>query len=388
MKNEELIFKYNSKSFSKRLKNINVLNGCIFVNIYDDELNNSTVKNIASYVSYINGRYKNTKLTVVFDFKHIKLLDKLSFVILECIIKSLITQYNHKVEIVLNIEKIILTEGILSSPLLILANPKKRVLEKNIKFLEKFKDDYYQYHFRRVLKYEECFNTDKLCKLYDDLAYFQNYFNINYDCREDISEVIIELIGNAIEHSKSDCLVDFDIAPNYINEKGEAVCGINIAILNFSELLLGDELDRSITSFAMSEEFSEKYVKVQEAFDNHSGFFDDSYDRKDFFNISVFQNKVSSRGDNRSTGGTGLTKLIKSIEDRADDHSCYVLTGDRLIVFDKNYLEYDGDWIGFNSENDYFNHRPYYGLLERSNFYMPGTAYNLNFIMKVNESDG
>lgn len=384
MKNEELIYEYNSGFSIGKPKNIRLLNGKIIVDINNKKLDNETVKIIVNYINYINYRYGKVNIPIVFNFKHIMLLDKLSFVILECIFKSLITKYKRKIEVVMNIERIILTEGIYSSPLLILANPLKKISEKNSKFLEKFKYDYYKYHFRRVLKYEEYSNTDKLSKIYDDVAYFQECFNINYDCREEISEVIVELLGNAIEHSKSDCLVDFDIAPNYINNCGESVCGINIAILNFSHVLLGDGISNMITNNTCNN-LDGKYSRVKSALNNHKMFFDNQYDEKDFFIISTFQNRVSSRGDCRPTGGTGLTKLIKSIEEKSENHACYVLTGDRIIIFNPEYLEYNNDWIGFNSANDYFNEKPHPGLLQRSSFYMPGTAYNLNFIMKVNE---
>lgn len=387
MKNEELLYEYNPGVCNKKLKNIQVLNGKIIINITSTELNNDTIKIIIFYINYVNHRLGKSKMPIVFDFKHIKLIDKLSFVLLECIIKSLIDVHNRRVEVTLNIERIILTEGIYSSPLMILANPYKNIIDKNHKFLEKFRYEYYKFHFRRVLKYEEYCDTDKLSKIYDDVAYFQEWFNINYNCREEISEVIVELLGNAIEHSKSDCLVDFDIAPNYTNKSGESVCGINIAILNFSHVLLGDGICNKTTNPSNICKFGEKYLKIQEAFNNHKKFFSENYDEKDFFNISTFQNKISSRGENRPTGGTGLTKLIKSIEEKSENHSCYVLTGDRVIVFDKRYLEYNGDWIGFNEENDYFGNKPNEVLLQRSNFYMPGTAYNLNFIMKVNENE-
>jgi hypothetical protein len=227
-----------------------------------------------------------------------------------------------------------------------------------------------------------------LCKIYDDVAYFQKSFNINYDCVEDISEVIVELIGNAIEHSKSDCLVDFDIATDYQSVSGDSVCGINIAIISFSNILLGDGIKKKMEDFNSSEATNDRYAKVKVAKDNHCEYFDDGYDITDFYNISTFQHRISGSEKKMDSGGMGLTKLIKSIEDKATEHTCYVLSGDRIILFEPEYLEYNKDgWIGFNKNNDYFCSKPSNQVLQRSNFYMPGTAYNLNFVMRVNDDE-
>lgn len=122
------------------------------------------------------------------------------------------------------------------------------------------------------MKYADYLKSDKLSKLYDDIAYFQKSFDINYDCLEDVSEVIVELIGNALEHSKSDCLVDFDIAPNYTTEDGDAVCGINIAILSFSNILLGDSIAKKMSDFHTNNLENTRYEYVKNAFNNHKNF--------------------------------------------------------------------------------------------------------------------
>lgn len=386
MENIKLLYDYNPKYSKKKHTNILLKNGKLIVKITNEHLDFDAVKAIISDINYIRFKYPSTKIPIRFAFLNIKLVDKLSFVLLECVFQLLIMEFGHKVEVYLEMENIIITEGINSSPLLILANANKSLVENNRKFLEKFNNDHFRYHFRRVLKREDM-ETDKLSKIYDEIAYFQKSFNINYDCIEEVSEVIVELIGNALEHSESDCLVDFDIATDYKNKNGESVYALNIVILNFSKILLGDKLGNKIVNGNFDEESQNRYKLVEHALDNHTAFFDSIYDKKDFFNISTFQNKISGRNKITPTGGTGLTKLIKSIEDKSEAHSCYVITGDRKIYFELDYLEYKEDWIGFNEENDYFNHKPFGGILERNNFFMPGTAYNLNFIMKVNNDE-
>lgn len=389
MQNSFLINQMNSSVDSKKPKNICVKNGVIEILIKNTELDNSMITTIIGYANYINQNFKSTIIPIRFILIDVVLTDKLAYVIFECVIETMMSVFHRKIEVYFTLKKMIITEGISSSPLLLLGNRKnKKLYEKNQEFIDKFNFDYYRNHFRRVVKYADYLKSDKLSKLYDDIAYFQKSFDINYDCLEDVSEVIVELIGNALEHSKSDCLVDFDIAPNYTTEDGDDVCGINIAILSFSNILLGDSIAKKMSDFHTNNLENTRYEYVKNAFNNHKNFFDDEYDTVDFYNISTFQHRISGSEEKINNGGIGLTKLVKSIEDNATKHTCYVLSGNRIIMFEPEYLEYNKEgWIGFNKDNNYLHSQPDPSVLQRSNFFMPGTAYNLNFVMKVNKDE-
>ena len=78
-----------------------------------------------------------------------------------------------------------------------------------------------------------------------------------------------------------------------------------------------------------------------------------------FFNLASFQDRISGRKSETKTGGRGLTDLIKSLEDRAEAHCCYVLSGNKGLWFEPQYLKYNqGDWIGFNDDNDFITSVP------------------------------
>ena len=285
------------------------------------------------------------------------------------------------------IRDFILSAGISSSVLQILTNKRLNLSDRNEKFIKVFEYKIYKNHFRKLLKYEDYQGTDKLSKLYDDITYFQRNLNIPPEYFDEISEVIVELLGNAIEHSKSDCLVDLDISRDYVNSKQEPVLGINLVIINFSDTLLGNDIQTKIKTIDFkNKKISEKYIKVNEALENHKEFFDENYDEEDFFNITTFQDRISGRKEYLQTGGTGLTKLIESLEDKSCDHACYVFSGSRILVFEKQYLTYKDNWIGFNKENDFISTKPSSDIFQRSDFFMPGTAYNLNFIVKVDNN--
>lgn len=214
----------------------------------------------------------------------------------------------------------------------------------------------------------------------DDIAYFQNPYSIETEYREAISEVIVELIGNASEHGEANCLVDFDIAPSYSRADSEKeFFGLNLAIVNFSHQLLGTALKNKLKQPEIQ---GTRYNAVRKAYKYHSQFFNLNYTEEDFFNLTAFQHKISGRKDSM-TGGTGLTKLIKSLETRSEAHMCYVQSGERMIVFRPEYLTYNNDgWLGFNESNNYISDAPQNSLFSSNCYTLPGTAFNLNFVMK------
>lgn len=60
-----------------------------------------------------------------------------------------------------------------------------------------------------------------------------------------------------------------------------------------------------------------------------------------------------------------------------------MVSGDRALLFFRPYLEFDADnWIGFNKEKSFVNAPPDPGILKNSQVFIPGTAYNLCFVMK------
>ena len=51
--------------------------------------------------------------------------------------------------------------------------------------------------------------------------------------------------------------------------------------------------------------------------------------------------------------------------------------------FIKNLLNYDDKyWLGFNEERDFFSNLPREDVTIDCYIFFPGTAYNLNFVMK------
>lgn len=335
---------------------------------------------------FLNGlhyRLRNIRVPILIDLGKAKFADKLTICIFETICYNLIITYGHQVKLRYSISSDIRTEGFKSSPLLLLGTKDKDDIEK---FKKKFETDFYGNHYRRILSGSEKSNSNFLCRLMTDVEYFLKSYEVEETCRDEISEVIVELVGNAVEHTRSDCLLDIDITKEYLKKDTQEKCyGINIVVLSYSEQLLGEALKVKLLS---DRELGERYSYVMQAYSNHQGCFNTEYREEDFFNIASFQHKISGSNEKISSGGTGLTKLIYSLERRSEDHECYAISGTRVVNFKRELLEYDtNSWIGFNKERNFLNNIPDKDVISFCPVYIPGTAYNLNFVMRKEKNN-
>lgn len=374
LENDELLLETNS--INGNTKNIMIRNNCFVFQNKKTLFDGNSIKKILVFVNTVRKKYKNVNIPIILDLGNIEFKDKLTYIFLEIISYILINRYKMKVKVQFQCEHNIFTEGIASSPLLLIDDIKKKNTEK---FLRKFTNELYKKHYRKVVVKPK--KPDELSKLMDEVYFFIFHLGVEGKCAEELSEVVVELVGNASEHTDSECLIDIDVTDLYKKrDSNDLFLGINIAVINFSEKLFGDLVKRRILE--TNSQVIERYSLVYTAYQNHSASFDSHYTENDFFNIASFQHKISGDPEKTITGGTGLTKLISSLEKRSAAHECYLITGDRALLFFHEYLEYNSDrLIGFNKENDFVNVRPSDRVVAPSCIYMPGTAYNLNFIM-------
>lgn len=335
------------------------------------------INQVIGFVKSLNIGLKG--FPIVFRFnKNIKLKDKLSYIIFECICYDLI-ELGYTVYVDMRCKHDIQTCGIICSPLNLLYNGNCH------KFVEKFNNDLYENHFCKLITNAKN-NPEYLSVLYYDIDCFLKNSGINDSRRNDLAETISELIGNACEHTSSNCYIDIDIADDYY-KKGDdddldfstKYYGVNIVILNFSKNLLNKDIKNRVKNCVAE---IDRYKKLLEAYNYHKQFFNELYSEDDFFNIAVFQNRISGSIDKNEVGGTGLTYLINSLQQKSDSDDCYVLSGNNVVCFQKEYLCYNDDWIGFNKSNNFISDIPEMTVFDRSHMFFPGTAYNLNFVME------
>lgn len=356
---------------------------------HSSKIDATEIRRILNFINAIKKKHRLSLLPITINLKNSIFEDKLSYILLECICYNLIEKEECRLTLIFNCKHSIYNEGIKTSCL-------KHVNGSSIgleKFKRLFKFDIFQSHFRRIVKYES-YSIESTSLMVQDIDNYLKGCGIQRGYRNIVSEIVGELLDNSIEHSKSDCLIDLDVTRDYekINSgANDSYCGVNIVVLNFSDIMLShgiyekikkiDDLEYSAT------EVTSRYYDVIRARAFHSKYWCDKYTEKDFYTIASFQHKISSRKDTFSTGGTGLTQLLRGLQDRSDAYECYLLSADRRYSFIKNILSHNADsWIGFNEQSDFFNTLPDGKFISASNLYMPGTAYNLNFVMKREEN--
>lgn len=377
MDNQNLLF-LNNQQFQRKGR-INSSKGkCLYyyIEIRDEILSGFCIHKIIQYINFYIPKYSKSRLPILIDFvNNLRIADKLTYVFFECICFYLVNDLGIEVHIKWKPKMNIITEGLNSSPLLLLQGKSRKNVSK---FIEKFQNDGYGNHFRRLVKNS---NTN-LCSIFQDVDSFFKLFNSCDSVKDEIVEMIAELVANAFEHGGSDCLIDIDVADHYNTKIDGTECrvySVNLIIINFSQKLIGDEIKQRIFDDNMRGDRNEFLL---EAFEYHKNYlFDESYTENDFYNIAVFQDKISGT-DKGSSGGKGLTLLIKSLQQSSYEDHCYMLSGNKIISFQKEYLIYDDDnWIGFNKEKDFFHTKPSHDVIRTYDTFMPGTAYNLDFII-------
>lgn len=321
--------------------------------------------------------------------------DKLTFIILECILYYYINDIKcSNIILKLNNTTEIITKGLDLSPLNILCDTTISTAKRYELFNRKFNLDLSKYHFRKIiLKENDSCDNPVTSLLMQDIESYLKIHEVAKEYTNTIPSVISELVDNVIEHSNSDCLVDIDITPSTFKKvdpdtneiSDENFYGLNVAVINLSETLIGENLNQKISGYTNN--IPPRYQVVKDAYNNLKNIFDKKYNEDDFFVIASFQDKISGRMDSSLTGGKGLTELLKSLQENwnTDLYNCYMYSGNKVLWFKQEFLNYNDDgWIGFNAQNDFYNLKPDSEVFYKIPFYFPGTAYNLNFVVKKN----
>ena len=332
-------------------------------------------------LNYVNS--KNKSFPVCISFNSIEFADKLVYIIFECICYYTINNTNHKILFSVGLRDTIWTEGIRYTSLVFIAEGYSTAMINN-----HFLKDISLQHFRKVI-FNDSIKTDYLNTLVTDIFYFFNHLDIDDSTNEMLCDSISELVGNAIEHGHSDCLLDIDVTDSSYQKRNDTeddyYYGINVVVLNFSNTSFNKKIR---TKLSKDIEFDERYKSVKVAEEYHSQYYDSNYTEDDFYSLASFQHKISGSLKKDVAGGVGLTHFIKSLEEKSDGHLCYMLSKKRALFFLKEFLQYDDNqYIGFNKQNDFSHHIPDESVFRNCNTFFPGTAYNLNFAIRKGDLD-
>lgn len=369
---EDNLFKKYRRKFIKLEKA-----GTVHINLKEQSFDSSGIVALVNDIAYVINLYKSGCKRFVFYCRNFCPEDKLTYILFEMLMYDL--RINRGYDVILSIQNVknkISTEGIKDSSL-------GYLLKSDEVYAKKFIFEQNTMHFRRIITKSQLEGAG-ISSVLGELKIFFLTSSLNREKTDQIAKTISELIDNVGEHTDADCLIDIDITQTpytKIGEQQREYYAVNTVVLNLDEKKLSNNIREKVKNKYFGN--SQRYQMVTDAYNNHKRFFDKHYNEEDFFNVVAFQDEISGRKYENQTGGTGLTQLIKSLETDADDHGCYVLSGNQGLFFRPELLEYNEDrWLGFNKQKDFINKRPDELVILRSNAYLRGTAYNFTLIYR------
>lgn len=337
-----------------------------------------SIKRLLRFISGIHNKFHTHRPMLSISFPSVQAVDKLTLQVLESILYSLINDYGHKVTVFIQLDPQIHSEGFKYSPLHYLS-----LYDYNAEqFNKTYETDIRLSHYRRVVPKEWTYNGELGDYIIPDLMSTLSHYIDDESYSFALAEVISELVNNANEHNAADCLLDLDITGDYHKRDGSEgnYIGINVSIISFANTYIYEPLkDKIITKKYRGD----RYERIVEVYETHKGFFGENYTDTEFFTIAAFQDRISGRASFSASGGTGLTKLLQSLEKYSDSSMCYMVSNDKALYFFKELLDYDSEgWIGFNLEHDFLGRPPASFAFQKSPILFPGIGYNLTFVYK------
>lgn len=367
----------------KQLKNIKLdSNGIVKLQYSGKDFGGKHINNLLGKISYINTRFGKRCKGIFLKFDELKPRDKMTYILLECIIYDLFKRGKEVYISTPCINASIQTSGLLNS---ILCHYIKRKIDAN-QYMKRFGNYGYNTTYRRIIKPSD---SSEVSTLMSEVKTFMKcFFYVDKPERDKIAEIVSELADNACEHAESECLIDIDMADQYSRRSDPTgkYYSVNICVINFSDICLGDKIKHKIINKEYKD--ASRYNEVNKAYDYHKKYFNDRYTENHFFMIAAFQNEISGRNHETETGGKGLTELIRELERQTEDHNCYVLSGTDVLLFLPECLEYnENDWVGFNESKDYLGKEPEKRVISDSHTYLCGTGYNITLIYRRNDNE-
>lgn len=348
--------------------------------IKDKNFSIDSIYKILEHMNWvIDKKMTNLKFKIIIESEFIN--DEPTLMLFEAIIYYMISKYYLNLSYRFEIRMNVIGYELFKNSLLYKYNNKNIDRESYIKEYEKNITIDNTHYRKRCINSLENKKGKFLSITMGDIEAFLKNLNINEEYAGDIAEVISEIIGNALEHSNGDCLVNINVLKN--DEKKYKY--IDIALLDIDEINYGTGIKNYIESNNYNE-YNEKNKVVLEAYKIHKKYFDNKYDLEAFSIISAFQKYVTTRKESLYTGGTGLTKLIRALIDKSDAHYCYAISGNTMLKFIRKYLVLtDEGLIGFNENNNYKENIPSKESVIKTKYNINANIYNLQFIFKERE---
>lgn len=367
----------------EKVSPINYSIGSSYVNnkirIKDDNFSIKSIYKIAEHFKWMKENMTTYETKIIIDSDYIA--DQAILTLMESIIYFVINEWNFKVTYRFSIKENVLGYQIFKKSILFKYNNKKILVgEYNREYNKRItiKGD----HFRKVCEnIEENRKGEFISVTMDEVDIFLKCFEFDDEYRNELAEVIVEIVDNALKHSNGDCILNLNVFKNDYQKYKY----VDVTVVVIDDIFIGKEIVEYIRKEDKSE-YSEKNKIVLEAYENHKKFFGDKYNINSFAMISAFQKYVTTRKMSKNTGGTGLTTLINALIEKSTHNFCYAISGSINLIFKKEFLNLnENGLIGFNETNNYIEMAPDEKVVSINKYDMNVNIYNLQFILKENK---
>lgn len=362
----------------------NIRDGIIKIYIPQSRFDSKSLALIVSKFKYLI-KYKYMKLSIKIILQNIDFKDKITYLMLEALIYDLLKRSNFSLGIYANTDTISKTiHNIGFNQTALYRSIENGWIDKK-EFIKNYEKGIFVNPaiYRRFLSKQFLLNLETPSVVYTEIASVLKRYSDDEEWNNSIAQTISELVCNVGSHTEDDCIIDINFGNCMKSADMSARLFINIAVMNFSTDRLFDKIRINLKENRYNYDDS-LYNRIYKAYNVHKQYFDNNYESEHFFLITAFQNHVSSRSYKSGMGGTGLTNLIQNIIGKAENDYSYVMSGNHMIFFENEFLNISQDkFIGFNKENDYFNHRPDTEVVHKSGLYVPGTIYQLLIVKEI-----
>lgn len=348
------------------------------IRIKDNYFSIKSIYKIAQHFKWMkeNMSICETKIIIDSDF----IADQAILTLMESIIYFVINEWKFKVTYRFSIKENVLGYQIFKKSILFKYNNKKIIIDDYNKEYNK-KTAINVDHFRKVCENNEENRKGNFISItMDEVDTFLKCFEFDDEYRNELAEVIVEIVDNALKHSNGDCILNLNVLKNDYHKYKY----VDVAVVVIDDIFIGKEIVEYIKKEDKSE-YSEKNRIVLEAYENHKKFFGEKYNINSFAMISAFQKYVTTRKLSKNTGGTGLTTLINALIEKSTLNFCYAISGNTNLIFKKEFLNLnDEGLVGFNEKNNYKEMIPDQKVVSINQYDMNVNIYNLQFILKEN----
>lgn len=348
------------------------------IRIKDNYFSIKSIYKIAQHFKWMkeNMSICETKIIIDSDF----IADQAILTLMESIIYFVINEWKFKVTYRFSIKENVLGYQIFKKSILFKYNNKKIIIDDYNKEYNK-KTAINVDHFRKVCENNEENRKGNFISItMDEVDTFLKCFEFDDEYRNELAEVIVEIVDNALKHSNGDCILNLNVLKNDYHKYKY----VDVAVVVIDDIFIGKEIVEYIKKEDKSE-YSEKNKIVLEAYENHKKFFGEKYNINSFAMISAFQKYVTTRKLSKNTGGTGLTTLINALIEKSTLNFCYAISGNTNLIFKKEFLNLnDEGLVGFNEKNNYKEMIPDQKVVSINQYDMNVNIYNLQFILKEN----